>query len=57
MSCGTSAIQLRLERDREAERDPDVSVFEELESLYRLCGDEENAKQYAEKAKAAGREP
>jgi hypothetical protein len=46
------AIQLRLERESEAAKAPDPSVFEELELLYRLQGDAVRAKDYAAKRKA-----
>ena len=48
------AIQLRLESEGAAAREPDPYVFEELEQLYRLKGDEPRALQYAEKRKQAG---
>jgi tetratricopeptide (TPR) repeat protein len=47
------AIQLRLEREGEAAKAPDPYVFEELELLYRLRGDEARAKDYADKCKAS----
>ncbi|MBY0444439.1 MAG: tetratricopeptide repeat protein [Burkholderiales bacterium] len=45
-------IQLRLERECAAAGEPDSYVFEELELLYRLKGDEPKAVLYAEKKKA-----
>jgi len=48
------AIQLRLEKEGAAAGEPDPYVFEELEQLYRLKGDEARATQYAEKRKQAG---
>ncbi len=41
------AMQLALEKDAAAAGKPDPYVFEELEALYRLKGDEEKAKTYA----------
>jgi tetratricopeptide (TPR) repeat protein len=41
------AIQLRLEREREAAGQPSAYVFEELELLYRAKGDEARAGHYA----------
>jgi tetratricopeptide (TPR) repeat protein len=40
-------IQLRLEREADAAGRPDPHVFEELEILYRMRGDEERARHYA----------
>lgn len=46
------AIQLRLEREWDADREPDPEVFEELEIIYRALGDEGRARHYA--ARRAG---
>ena len=46
-------IQLRLERERAAEGNPDVYVFEELALLYRAKGDAGRAAHYDDKAKRA----
>ena len=43
------ALQLRLERERDAVGSPDASVFQELELLYRSLGLSERANDYAEK--------
>ena len=45
------AIQLRLEREREAAGAPSAYVFEELELVYRAKGDRERADHYAELAR------
>lgn len=47
-------IQLRLEQECEAAKAPDPYVFEELETLYRVRGDEVRANHYAELKKSAG---
>jgi tetratricopeptide (TPR) repeat protein len=47
------ALQLRLEQEAAAAGDPKSYIFEELELLYRAKGDEERAKHYAERRKAA----
>jgi hypothetical protein len=44
-------MQLQLERDNAAAGAPDPYVFEELEQLYRLKGDEARATQSADKRK------
>ena len=49
-------IQLELERGNAAANAPDPYVFEELEALYRLKGDEPRAMQYADKRKRAGKQ-
>ena len=49
------AIQLRLEREREAAGAPSAYVFEELELLYRGKGDRARADHYAELKKAAAK--
>jgi len=49
------AIQLRLEREREAAGAPSAYVFEELELLYRAQGDGARADHYAELKKAAAK--
>ena len=46
------AIQLRLEREWDADGAPDPEVFEELEIIYRALGDEARARHYA--ARRAG---
>jgi tetratricopeptide (TPR) repeat protein len=46
------AIQLRLERERDAAGEPSPYVYEELEALYRARGDAERADAYATKRKA-----
>ncbi len=46
------AIQLRLERESDAENDPRYYVFEELELLYRAKGSEDRAQYYANRAKS-----
>lgn len=46
-------IQLRLEREGDAAKQPDRYVYEELEMLYRARGDAPRAKHYADLAKAA----
>ena len=46
------AIQLRLERERDAAGEPSPYVYEELEALYRARGDAERADVYAAKRKA-----
>jgi tetratricopeptide (TPR) repeat protein len=48
------ALQLRLERECAEAKEPDPYVFEELELLYRLKGDEVRAKDYAARRKALG---
>jgi tetratricopeptide (TPR) repeat protein len=40
-------IQLRLEREGDAAGEPDPYVYEELELLFRVLGDEEQAAHYA----------
>lgn len=47
------AIQLELERDWDAEGQPDPYVYEELEHLYRALGNEERATYYRDKLLAA----
>lgn len=49
------AIQLRLEREREAAGAPSAYVFEELELLYRAKGDRERAEHYAELKKSSAK--
>ncbi|HSB25977.1 MAG TPA: tetratricopeptide repeat protein [Burkholderiaceae bacterium] len=46
------AIQLRLEREWDADGEPDPYVFEELEKIYRAQGDAERADHYAARLKA-----
>lgn len=46
------ALQLRLEQECEAAGAPDEYVYEELEHLYRLKGNESRARYYADKKKA-----
>jgi tetratricopeptide (TPR) repeat protein len=48
-------IQLRLERERQADGAPSPYVFEELELLYRGKGDRERADHYAELKKATAK--
>jgi tetratricopeptide (TPR) repeat protein len=45
-------IQLRLEREWDADHEPDPYVFEELEQIYRAQGDAERADHYAARLKA-----
>ena len=45
-------IQLRLEREWEADKDPDPYVFEELEAIYKAQGNAERAAHYAALLKA-----
>ena len=45
-------IQLRLEREWEADNDPDPYVFEELEAIYKVQGNAERAAHYAARSKA-----
>ena len=45
-------IQLRLEREWEADKDPDPYVFEELEAIYKAQGNAERAAHYAARLKA-----
>ena len=45
-------IQLRLEREWDADHDPDPYVFEELEKIYRARGDPARADHYAARLKA-----
>jgi len=45
-------IQLRLEREWDADNDPDPYVFEELEAIYRAQGNAERAAHYAARLKA-----
>jgi hypothetical protein len=45
-------IQLRLEREWEADNDPDPYVFEELEAIYKAQGHAERAAHYAARLKA-----
>jgi tetratricopeptide (TPR) repeat protein len=45
------AIQLRLERECEAAGMPDPYVFDELEALYRVRGDDVRAQEYADRRK------
>ena len=47
------AIQLELERAWDADGEPDPYVFEELEHLYRVSGDEPRAQHYGSRLKAA----
>lgn len=47
-------IQLRLEREWDADGQPDPYVFEELEQIYRAQGDTERAARYAARLKASG---
>lgn len=49
------AIQLRLEREREAAGAPSAYVFEELELLYRAKGDRERADHYAQLKKSSAK--
>lgn len=49
------AIQLRLERECDEAGQPDPHVFEELEILYRMKGDEERARHYAGRRSLAAR--
>jgi tetratricopeptide (TPR) repeat protein len=49
------AIQLRLEREREAAGQPSSYVFEELELLYRAKGDEARAAHYVKLLSALAR--
>ena len=46
-------MQLRLERECEAAKAPDLHVYEELDLLYRAKGDESRANQYAQLRKSA----
>jgi tetratricopeptide (TPR) repeat protein len=46
-------IQLRLEREWDADKEPDPYVFEELEAIYRGLGDAARAEHYAARLKAA----
>lgn len=46
------AIQLRLEREWDADGEPDPYVFEELEKIYRAQGNTERADHYAARLKA-----
>jgi hypothetical protein len=46
------AIQLALERAWDADGEPDLYVYEELEHLYRALGDEVQAQHYGQKFKA-----
>jgi len=45
-------IQLRLEREWDADNDPDPYVFEELEAIYKAQGNAERAAHYAARLKA-----
>ncbi|HET7525527.1 MAG TPA: tetratricopeptide repeat protein, partial [Burkholderiaceae bacterium] len=45
-------IQLRLEREWDADNEPDPYVFEELEAIYRAQGNAERAAHYAARLKA-----
>lgn len=47
------ALQLRLEREGDAEGQPDPYVFEELEILYRAMGDVARAERYANRKRLA----
>ncbi len=47
------AIQLRLENEWDADRQPDPYVFEELELIYRALGDDTRAAHYHERLKNA----
>lgn len=47
------AIQQRLEREWDGAGEPDPYVYEELEALYRALGNEQQAKHYAGKRRAA----
>ena len=47
------AIQLRLEREWDADNQPDPYVFEELEKIYRAQGNTERAAHYAARLKAS----
>lgn len=47
------AMQLALEQANDAAGQPDVDVFEELETLYRARGDEARARHYAQRRQAA----
>jgi tetratricopeptide (TPR) repeat protein len=49
------AIQLRLEREADAAGEPDVYVFEELETLYRAQGNDERARFYAQRRQSVAR--
>ena len=51
------AIQLRLERECDAAGEPDPYVFEELETLYRVCGDDVQAQRYADRRAGAQQPP
>ncbi len=46
------AIQLRLERECDAAGEPDPYVFEELETLYRVAGNNERAEFYANRKRS-----
>lgn len=47
------AIQQRLEREWDAAGEPDPYVYEELEAIHRALGNEQLAKHYADKRRAA----
>lgn len=49
------ALQLRLEAEGDAAGQPDRYVFEELELLYRACGDVQRAAHYAARTQALKR--
>ena len=46
-------IQLRLEREWDADKEPDPYVFEELEAIYKAQGNAERAAHYAARLKAS----
>jgi len=50
-------IQLRLEREFDADKNPDPYVFEELEAIYKALGDAPRAAHYAARLKATKTAP
>ena len=50
-------IQLRLEREWDADKEPDPYVFEELEAIYKAQGNSERAAHYAARLKASQGKP
>jgi len=50
-------IQLRLEREFDADKNPDPYVFEELEAIYKALGDAQRAAHYAARLKATKTAP
>ena len=50
-------IQLRLEREWDADKEPDPYVFEELEAIYKAQGNTERAAHYAARLKASQGKP